>query len=435
MLAYTKPQLKVAPPLSDAGIRRSSKTMGGFLSLGNLVIFLIPATMFLEIAAIGRLFVSDLLCIALFPILLSTKSGLLKNPYARIFILLGTVYLGGQIVTDLVVGSNYHNFIRGWAKIGVTIIAFCTIFMLIDGRRSKIIIFCFGLAAGGLFSFYFNPGIYAESHPWKFGIGGPVTLMIVLFATFYGEKFNLKYILLVAIGSLNLYLGFRSLAGLCFMTAAFLFLYARLQLRFGTKRIPISKLVFLGVGILAAALIVLEFYSFSVSKGWLDENARRLYEWQSQGAFGILVGARSEILVSIRAIWDAPFLGHGSWAHNWEYVELLHYLKGLYGYAQLGVGDSGLIPAHSHIFGGWVESGLAGAIFWIWILSLPVRALIRLLPMKDPHLPLIVFIALSLIWDLFFSPFGAARRFIIPFYVVVMMDILTRYNFKKKSSR
>lgn len=395
-----------------------------------LLAFIIPAAMFVEVEVVGRLFLSDLFCLALFPVLFFLKGGLLlKNRYVRGFLLLGGLYLASQVVTDLVRQSAFHDYSRGWAKISLTIVDFCSLYMLIDSRRWRMLAFAAGLVAGGLLVYFVNPGTYAASHPWKFGVGSSITLFVMIVAAFYYEKLprNIIYLLLFAIGALNIYLGFRSLGGICFLTVAYLFLHARN----GIGRLSTRKTLTLILVVMASGWLILEAYQFSASQGWLGEDAARLYERQSQGTFGILVGGRSELLVSARAILDSPLLGHGSWAKNWEYAELLYYIKSLHGYTTDGILESDLIPTHSLLLGGWVEAGLAGGIFWLWVLSLPTRVLIRQLAAKDPHLPLIVFLSLTLIWDILFSPFGATRRFVIPFYLIVMVDILARFKTPK----
>lgn len=406
-------------------LKRRDPTLTSFSA--RLLAFIIPAAMFVEVEVVGRLFLSDLLCLALFPVLLFLKgSVLIKNPYVRAFLLLGGLYLASQVVTDLVRESAFDDYSRGWSKISLTIVAFCSLYMLIDSRRSRMLAFAAGLVAGGMLVYFVNPGTFAASHPWKFGIGSSVTLFVMIVAAFYYEKLPhiIIYLLLFSIGALNIYLGFRSLGGICFLTLAYLFLHAQN----GLARLSHPKTLALLLGILTSAWLVLEGYQFFASQGWLGEDAVRLYEMQSQGTFGILLGGRSEILVSAKAILDSPILGHGSWAKNWEYAELLFYFKSLHDYTAGGGPESDLIPTHSFLFGAWVEAGLAGGIFWFWALTLPTRVLIRQLAAKDSHLPLIVFFSLLLIWDILFSPFGATRRFVIPFYLIVMVDILARFN-------
>jgi predicted membrane protein len=71
-----------------------------------------------------------------------------------------------------------------------------------------------------------------------------------------------------------------------------------------------------------------------------------------------------------------------------------------------------------------VESGLPGAVFWIWCFLLALRALLRLFAENDRLSPLIVFIAVSFMWDILFSPYGGLARLSAMFYVVTLMSFL-----------
>jgi len=398
----------------------------------TILAFLIPAASFFEIEVIGRLFGSDILCLGLFPLLLYSKGGILKSPFARTFIGLGLFYLCGQIISDLVLQTPYYDYCRGWAKIAVTILSFCTIFMLIGLDRAKILIFAVGIAAGDILQFYFNPGMYTEGDPWKFGIGVPVTWLIIVSPIFFQKmsilKTNSKLLIFFLAGALNLYFGFRSLAGICFMALAYLILQRLLQARtIKDVRTPKKKVVLMAIGLFAAAIMIVEAYEFSAREGWLGPKEQRKYEAQAYGELGLFLAGRSEILVAARAIWESPFLGYGSWAKDWEYAEMLVSLKRQLGYSPGTVHELGLIPTHSHLFGAWVEAGLLRAIFWGWVLSLPARAGMRLFIADDPHTPLLIFIAFLMTWDILFSPFGSERRFLMPFYSVCMIDVLMRY--------
>jgi len=398
----------------------------------DILAFIIPASTLFEIDAIGRLFGPDIICLTIFPILLYKRSRILHNSFARLFICLGILYLLGQFVADIVHQSDFHDYSRGWAKILVTIISFCTIIMVIDRRRSAILAFSWGIVAGLSLQFFFKPGDYAEFEPWKFGIGVPITWLIILISSLFRNtsivKLNIRFFLVFSAGVLNLYFGFRSLGGICFLTLAFLMLQRFLKsspdiLVNNTKK----RILILSIGMITAAFLVIQIYGLSARNGWLGEVQAEKFEAQAHGNFGLILGGRSEILVSSKAIMESPILGHGSWVKNWVYAEMLVDLKRQFGYISGPVNDLGLIPTHSHFFGAWVEAGLLGAIFWGWVLSLPIRASTRLVQADDPHTPILSFILFFLVWDILFSPFGATRRFLIPFYTIVMIDILMRY--------
>jgi len=80
-----------------------------------------------------------------------------------------------------------------------------------------------------------------------------------------------------------------------------------------------------------------------------------------------------------------------------------------------------LIPTHSHLFGAWVEAGVLGAVFWLWTLALVASVLPRLHRLADGRVALVAFLGVSFLWDIVFSPFGAERRLVVPFYLVVFL--------------
>ena len=235
---------------------------------------------------------------------------------------------------------------------------------------------------------------------------------------------------------LNLYMGYRSYSGICFLTVMYLFLQWLWSIK-GTQRAKLSLkyLLLIGIVILTASFIFIKGYGYMARRSLLGEKARQIYEQQARGDLGLLIGGRSEILVSIRAIMDSPIIGHGSWAKAYSYSNTLVYLKRILGYYPITYDNLGLIPTHSHLFGAWVEAGILGAVFWIWILSLPIRGLSRLICTKDILTPLVAFLSFLLIWDILFSPYGAELRIMTPYYIIVMMSLFQSQVKKKHQSK
>jgi len=65
-----------------------------------------------------------------------------------------------------------------------------------------------------------------------------------------------------------------------------------------------------------------------------------------------------------------------------------------------------------------------------WALALVASVLPRLHRLADGRVALVAFLAVSLLWDVLFSPFGAERRLIVAFSLIVLLlahkDILTK---------
>ena len=193
----------------------------------DVMVFLIPATQFFELKIIGRLFLSDMLLAIILPILLLDYGQRLRARLPMIFISLALLWFFGQVATDIVRATVFSDYVRGWAKIGFTLINFCALYLLLYGHQHRLTLYAVGLATGGLISYFVNPSLYAVDYPWKFGYGAPITwFLILLAAEIIRHRRMGPYIatgILVGAAALNIFMGFRSLGGICFLTASYVF--------------------------------------------------------------------------------------------------------------------------------------------------------------------------------------------------------------------
>ncbi len=397
------------------------------LEILDIAAFLVPVTRFIEISLVGRLFLTDVLLACILLLLLPARGKRLRERLPLTFLLLALLWLSGQLAADIVRQAEFRDYARGWSKILFTMINFSALYLMLVGNRRRLILYAGGLAAGGLATYLFNPSVFAEGLPWKFGYGESVTWLMALLATLLAVngKTGLYAACTVLASSavLNLSMGFRSLGGICFLSSCYLFLLARwgdgLAKGGGLRRILV-----VGGALAISGALVYAAYGHAARSGWLGENELGKFESQLLGKYGLLLGGRGEVLAAGRAIYDSPLLGHGSWAKNYDYSYFYYELMRRSGYVVEGEVEDGLIPSHSHLLGAWVEAGLAGALFWIWVLSLPARVMFGVYGKVFRLAPLAVLFALLLIWDVLFSPYGAAQRFVTPYYVVFMMSCL-----------
>lgn len=418
-----------------AGLRDSAATSaaaparwGGLA--GDLLALVIPAGAFLQFHLVGVLYAPDLALLVLLPLVLAgSTAGRLRRRLPLTLFVLGAAWLAAQVTTDLIRSTPFHDYARGWAKIAVTMASFAVIYNVLYHDARRIALYTAGFAAGGVLTYFFDPNIYAAGDPWKFGYGYGVILFVVLAAAWlYGrERRRLAILLVLAAAAVNLDYGFRSLAGECFLAAIYLVVqrFARARLRAGARIglggacVAYAVLALAGVG-------VLHVYAYGARNGMLGRSQWRKYEIESSGRYGVLVGGRIDFLVGLEAAADSPIVGHGSWAKDWRYQSREDVLMAELGYRASGGADSWLIPTHSHLIGAWVEAGFPGALFWLWVFSLPLRVLAGLYRRDEPLSPLIAFVALVLSWDILLSPYGADRLFATPFYVALMMFFLER---------
>lgn len=393
-------------------------------SLSDFVAFLIPSLIFLEINLGGRLFLSEVLLLSILPLLALQKGRALLRRDAVAFFAMCFVWLLAQILTDMVRDTPVADWTRGWSKIvffGINTAAFS---LLLEGRDKRAISIAWGVVAGQLLKFGLNPNEFALSYPWKFGYGYSVTLAAVLVSQRVEVRrigFLAEAVLAVA-GLANLILDFRSLAAICFITAAYsLAMRTFTSRRAVPRRLSTPRVVVLGLAGVISIVAFSKIYSYAANAGYLSEAAQQKYQDQVSGDFGVLLGARREILASSQAIFDSPIIGHGSWAKDPKYSALLSDRLAELGYANTYV-DSDLIPSHSFLLGAWVEAGIVGAAFWVWCFSLVLRVVVRSAGSKHPLTPLVVFLGFAMLWDILFSPFGAEHRVFSAFVIAFMMQ-------------
>ena len=189
------------------------------------ILFLLPSLMFLKINFIGELYITEL--ISLFILIIYLKKEyffIIQN--LRVFYIFSFIFLITQIISDLYMDTPSNDYLRGWSNIIFFIINVTTLFILIKNKIENIYIFSCGLIFGIFLTFFLNPNVYAQGGQyWKFGIGYALTFLIALITTRISfQNLNLKIFIFLFLSALNFYMGFRSLAGVCFLVAVLMLL-------------------------------------------------------------------------------------------------------------------------------------------------------------------------------------------------------------------
>ena len=427
----------------DTGVGRRIRSSFAGVSAIDAWAFIVPATSFAQVTIGGRLILSEILVLVLLPWLLRAQDRL-RAP--RWLIALMAAWFASQVITDVVVGSAFTDWVRGWAAIAFTFIDLIAILALAGtARRARI--FAAGIAAGFALEYLLNPTIFVLSDPWKFAIAAAIGYLLaaIVSGPATARRPWLAVAAFGAFGLVNAFNGFRSLSGVTLLTATFLAV-SRLLARINWTSRPVVARVVVGVGISgASALIVFVGLTSAAANGWLGGAAQTKFEAQAgidqpsvaPGAspavgpspasspvapLGVFTGGRAELLPSTQAIRDSPIIGHGSWARGPEYAELQRQRL-----IELGVprgnlpGDPTLIPTHSYILGSWVWAGIIGAIFWLAVGLLALWTLVSVYGSGLVISPLVAFVATQLLWSIAFSPYSNTERIYAMFAIVVCL--------------
>ena len=391
------------------------------------IAFVYPLSQLIVFEVVGQLYLTDLLGLLLLGFMAKSPDFIERLSQLKLLFALMGLWLASLIVTDLIRQTPPEDFLRGWAKIMFFGIQIAALWLFLPRRRAYLVAFAFGAAIAWGFGI---PERFA-GYEWKFGYDRAAAFSLIGVICLLTPRFPvMRTISPVLLGILAFAVMFQNArssfitillaAGVCGAVIA-IERWPALQ---RSIRAPFFALLLI-MGAVGAGLISAGYGSLAGS-GALGEEAKYKYDIQTAGNVPLLLGGRSESLISARAISDSPVIGHGSWAKDRRYVELYRSLRLRLG---MPVHDNyfftrELIPTHSYILGAWVEAGVIGAIFWLYVLCLPAVAVYRLLRRRERMLPLVAYLAMGLMWAVPFSPFGSTERFIVAFQLVALFWVI-----------
>lgn len=186
-------------------------------------------------------------------------------------------------------------------------------------------------------------------------------------------------------------------------------------------------------GVILIAVLYIS-YKTSARLGWLGEEARIKYERQTSGGQGgigrLLLGGRAEAFIGLLACRDKPIVGWGPWAadengYTEEFIEkygtpedVTALYKIRYSGKMHGNGRE-FLSCHAYLTEFWAWYGIAGLIFWIYIIFILLRYLKEDCYAVPQWFAWLACSIPSMFWGIFFSPFQ--DRFGVPMFVVACL--------------
>jgi hypothetical protein len=399
---------------------------------GDTYVVLTAIATSFSVHLIGDLPIGEILLIGALPVLvlLGARRALrsdLKPVYALWFL-----WLIGQIIADVYNHIAFLDRLRGVSLIIFFGLDILGLSLLVGGRERRKVLFLIGLMIGALAQVKLQPSAAVVEYPWKFGYAWGAMLFATLVSCFFYAKRQLllSALPILFICGVNLLLNYRS--PVLEMLVTLVVVYPIIPERLGGVRLlphsgSFARVLVLTVFVVGAGLMASSLIHFVTRAGYLSEAAAEKNEEQS-GTGGLLLGGRPEIVIGLRAALDAPILGHGSWAQDFKYQEMLADMLAENGGSEIPVRAleyaGSLIPSHSHIVGSWVYAGITGLIFWSYILSVIARAIVRITVLRPPLAPIYTWLMIGMLWDIGFSPFASFRRLTEGFLLIVMFDLL-----------
>lgn len=400
--------------------------------------FLIGVLASFKFEFVGALGYHELLLIAITPFVLPKIIRSRSIRRHRVVLILGLLYLGSQIFSDLYRHTVPQDYLRGWARIGLTLLAFCIATALFVRSSKAMLGYFIGAFLVGPITFIQTGIVPDDEQAYKLSLGSAVSLASFLFVCVAPGRLKLPAAFMPIIaGVIALWRGGRSLAGITILATV---AYWAGRLKSESRRKISRKKIGLVLAVFAlTGWGILELYRYTASAGLLGESALAKFEDQSQklasGNIGLLLSGRLELLYAGPKILVSPIIGYGSWVKDVDYVFNRALELGLDPEEAIASveAEPGLIPTHSHIFASWLEGGLAGACFWGFAAFITVNVLIKQKFTRHPHLaPLANYVLVYFFWDIFFSPYSGDRRV---WSGVVIAWIASIYYTSKRSAK
>ena len=386
-------------------------------------IFVIGLLSLIKVRYLGTFALAEIIAFVFLPLIPWKKFS--ENQDMRRLLKYSLVWLAGVIIADLYNGSTITNSLKGSFNVIFLILLIPFIYWILYDNPQRILYFYAGHAVSSLLSFYIF-----ESYDdvflyevWRTYAWYPVFTFVAVYLYFWGKKkYSYCVIELFAIWSLfyhsrNIFLTV-SIANVLLIYCSRIQKYNYEENLLNYRR----KIPALLVVLLIGGFVVDYSYEYAAKNGYLGENAYQKYIMQKYSEIGLASG-RADFLQSLDAIKNNPIFGYGSYAldesgfrDKWRQE---------HGIDPLNNEKVEIMPGHSYLLGAWVYSGLLGAIFWFFIISIIFKSLRYGYVIKDSRLlGVVLFMLIQMIWNILFSPF--ANR--MPFLMLIVLLILLNTN-------
>lgn len=369
----------------------------------------------------GRVAIFDLGCYFAFFLLIGKWSTLSKPQRTIVYISL--IWVLSAILSNIMNDVPAQvNFKSSMIVFNVTCMLGCS-FILLNRSPKAFTWFIVGNGISGILSFYILPNgallYYAESAGYAGGnmanfllekqvypVYADAVVKSILFPLASSTQFAMLLINSIILGSgfFLLTAGSRSSFGVFAAASLFGFAYqvSRKVVEKVLRRIFLTLLI-----ILAGGYILIETYAFFAKTGRLGMAEKQKYERQFLESGLGFFGGRSDILYFGQLLVKSPVFGAGAERiDRWGVVEEV---QKKYGITDSLWSPNKKIPGHSIIIGSWVQNGVGGGIFWTYVIIIIMQFLRKGIINYPRYLPIILYLYLSFLWAILFSPFGGSR--------------------------
>lgn len=369
--------------------------------------FLVGATAFYTIELMGEIRLAELLLPALGLAALCTREGraIFAERAFRWLAIALVVTLAGYMLTDWVRESRPDQYLRGWGRVGITLIDFIMLAALASQDRRNLWWWAAGFGAGAVL--YFRLVLHWPLPIWKHGYAEYFTVGFAAFAYFLPPR--VAAVGFATLGLMSMNWDFRVHGLVCFAIAAVLWLRggpATTSRRRPRRVWPLAIALGAAVGLAQLATHITE-----------DQfNKTR----RSESDLGRIAGLK----FAATAFVASPFIGYGSWGSSAALdAAYRDSAGGGAGNSVVVTGRASTSMAHSQLLQSLLEGGIAGGAFFAVLLAMLARHLSDLALRRplDALTPFLLYYLFYGLWHVLMSPFAAPHRLQIAASAVVIV--------------
>lgn len=329
----------------------------------------------------------------------------------RILIWLVVLSSISSILTGLFCNAPMKDILKGFGTISLLIFSFLFFKKMLIDKYTDIVVFLLGYGLSSvivnLYFVQFSDLVVGDRGlELEFFREEMYAYIICYFAFFINGYLYSKNIQLLMIANLLLALFClfgNSRANFLLLIVTDFMLYSNYCITVKGYRLVVRKLI--GWIFLLCILLFFSYkgYSFLASNGYLGEGAKLKYEVQSKNKGGIL-SARSYIIRGFITIAHHPMGGIGLEHNVSDNKEIRHKFAEIT-QTRYRSWDRNIM-SHTAVFDWWIAFGILTFPFWLYVLYLALKGLKIAIMSDHPLSALIIFSTLTLLWNMFNSPFS-----------------------------
>ncbi|HET7734315.1 MAG TPA: hypothetical protein VFK73_10800 [Paludibacter sp.] len=400
-----------------------------FNSTYNEIILLIVLSFF-DFNFIGTISLADIYILLASPFLIYKTNW--KDKSLKFITLTYSLYLIVQIISEFTISNTIENTSKGLA---LTIVSFFTFLFYYDRAKFKPKIFLLLFAGIALRIIVKDTELgwnLFEMATFKFKIG-PILISVILIISYYllyKQKYTITALIFLISSIVFFALDSRS-TGLILLLIA---IYLKKDFRHITFRKTIRVII---ISILPLFGLYSIYVKTVLSGNFAGSHTYKQYSMLNNpyNPLEILLIGRAEIPVALKAIYDKPLTGHGSWARDKSgkyrsmQADLSHFQTDREMELFINSDKNGL-PTHSVILGAGAYNGIFALIFITIIVLFFIRKCKFALMDNTPFKAILLYTMFFIIWNALFSPLPHFR-FTLPLYFAISYSF---YKYRVKNT-